>query len=309
MKRYFAPMEGITGFLFRNAYEKYYGGIDKYFVPFMSPADNCDMTPKERRDVLPENNPGIVLVPQILTCKAPHFMGAADRLQELGYREINLNLGCPSGTVCAKGKGSGFLSEPDKLEQFLDTIYEYAEKNGLRISVKTRVGRWEAEEWERLLRIYNRFPISELIVHPRLQTDYYNGEPRMELFERALEVSTNPLVYNGNLFTEQMVRELGEQHDIMLGRGLLFCPELLQLADGTSQEIHWDTFWKFHDEVYHEYQKIMFPDINALHRMKELWTYWRKMFPDQDKMLKIINKSKKYGEYESAIHVLKGLKH
>ena len=124
MKIYFAPLEGITGYIYRNAYEKVYGGIDKYFAPFISPSDKCPMTNKGRKDILPENNSGINLVPQLLTCKAEHFNEALDELKDLGYKEVNLNIGCPSGTVCAKGKGAGFLRDTDALKDFLEDILE-----------------------------------------------------------------------------------------------------------------------------------------------------------------------------------------
>lgn len=303
MKKYFAPLEGITGYIFRNAYEKHYGGIDKYFAPFMSPADNCAMNPKERRDVLPDNNPGIWLVPQILTKRSEHFIDAATILIDMGYTEINLNLGCPSGTVCAKGKGAGFLSETDNLDIFLDDIYSFAEAKGIRISVKTRIGRFSEDEWEDLLDIYNRYPISELIIHPRIALDYYKGEPRLARYEYALSKSTNPVVYNGNLFTKEFIDEIvnadKKPDAIMLGRGLLYNPQLL-----SGEEFDIKSFRAFHDEVYNEYKKILAPDINVLYKMKELWTYWGKLFPGNERIIKNILKTKKYGDYEIAVKQL-----
>ena len=304
-KTYFAPMEGITGVIFRNAYEKYYGGIDKYFSPFISPTQNCPMTPKEKRDVLPENNKVPMLVPQILTCKAEHFIEAAVQLKTMGYEEINLNLGCPSQTVCAKGKGAGFLSDICALDDFLKIIYDFAEKEKMKISIKTRIGQKETSEWNSLLAIFNDYPIHELIIHPRLASDYYSGEPRMEEFEKGLAESKNPVVYNGNLFSASAIHEMEEKCPIMLGRGLLFNPQLLQMAKGEKEEFDYKTFFQFHDEMYHEYQKIMSPDINALHRMKELWTYFSKLFPGEEKVFKSLHKSKKYGDYDAACLALK----
>lgn len=346
MKKYMAPLEGITTYIFRNAYEHYYGGIDKYFAPFMAPADNCAMNPKEKRDVLPENNDGINLVPQILTCKSKHFIEATKVLMDMGYDEVNLNLGCPSGTVCSKKKGAGFLSETDDLDAFLEDIYGFAEQNKIKVSLKTRIGRFEPDEWEYLLFIYNKYPVSELIVHPRVASDFYKGEPRIDYFIYALQNSKNPVVYNGNLFSPNDVQGIEEiiktnkikgdvlnsvkavdktenEPTYMFGRGLLYNPELLenisnknqtsnqtsnQMSNQTSNrmdEVKSDFDYKhfrcFHDEIYHEYQKIMAPDINVLYRMKELWTYWRELFPDSDKNVKRILKSKKYGEYEAEL--------
>ena len=168
MKYYFAPMEGITGYIYRQVHHQFFPGIDKYFTPFLTPGSKKLMTPKELRDILPDNNEGYHLVPQILTNQAQDFIRLAEELREYGYEEVNLNLGCPSGTVTAKKKGSGFLEFPAQLEKFLDEVFENLD---MKISVKTRIGKDEPEEFTELLRIYNRFPLEELIVHPRIQSD------------------------------------------------------------------------------------------------------------------------------------------
>ena len=185
MKIYFAPLEGITGHIFRSAYNEIYGHIDKYFAPFISPSEKCPITPRERKEVTPENNKGFYLVPQILTCRSEHFIEGARELQAMGYTEINFNLGCPSGTVCAKGKGAGFLPETLALQKFLDDIYSYAESEGVKISIKTRLGYFNPDEFYDLVDIFNNFPVSELIVHPRIRSDFYKGELRKEYFKYA----------------------------------------------------------------------------------------------------------------------------
>lgn len=308
MKIYFAPMEGITSYIFRNAFEKYYGGIDKYFSPFVSPADNCAMNPKENRDVNPENNKGICLVPQILANKSHHFIACADILRQMGYQEMNLNLGCPSGTVVSKKKGSGFLTEYYELEHFLDEIYEYGEKNGIHISIKTRIGRYDPDEWYDLLDLYNRYPIKELIVHPRIRDDYYKGEPRKEYYQYAISNSKNTLVYNGNVYTkENMIsyEQMGER--LMIGRGLLYNPQLIEeyrLSQNKSITFDKVRFRKFHDDLYHGYQEIMAPDIHVIYHLKGLWTYWGDLFKTQPKIVKKIMKCKKYVEYEACLREL-----
>lgn len=310
-KLYFAPLEGITGYIYRNAYEKLYGHIDKYFAPFMSPADNCAMNPKERKDVLPENNQGITLVPQILTCKSNHFIDALKELQQMGYREVNLNLGCPSGTVCAKGKGAGFLPETDKLNSFLEDIYTYGDANGVAISLKTRLGYYDADEFYDLLDIFNQYPVKELIVHPRIRNDYYKGEPRLDYYKYAIVNSKNPLVYNGNIFEKcdykRIADKIGQPIECaMLGRGVITNPELAcNLLKDTEEAFDYKRFWEFHDIVYHAYQEVMSPDIHVLYRMKELWTYWKAMFPECEREMKHVLKAKKYVEYESALRTLK----
>ena len=306
MKIYLAPMEGITGYIFRNAFNEFYGHIDKFFAPFISPSEKCPMTPRERKDITPENNKGINLVPQILTCRSDSFIEAAKELQAMGYKEVNLNLGCPSGTVCAKGKGAGFLPEPLALQRFLEDIYSYSESENIRISIKTRLGYYNPDEFYDLVGIFNGFPVSELIVHPRIRSDFYRGEPRKEYFAYALEHAKCPLVYNGNIFTCDDYNGLSASfkcslETIMSGRGLISDPSLADKLKGFTSETDFTKFRKLHDALYHEYQKVLSPDINVLYKMKELWAYWQPLFDGKDRDLKRLQKTKKCAEYEDII--------
>lgn len=231
MNLYLAPMEGITGYVFRNAYHKYYEPMDKYFSPFVS---HIGLSHRELQDVLPEHNQNIRLVPQILTNKAEEFISIAGRLAELGYKEVNLNLGCPSGTIIKKKRGSGMLSDPALLESFLTEIYSSC---SLRISIKTRLGLDSPEEWPQILEIYNKFPVSELILHPRIQKDFYKKPVRPEWFAytmtsaRAADCRARvPLCYNGDIFTPAGFKRFHDAFPdadaVMLGRGILKNPEL-----------------------------------------------------------------------------------
>ena len=312
MNIYFAPLEGITTYIFRNAFNELYGNVDKYFAPFISPSEKCPMTPRERKDIVPENNASINLVPQILTCKSDCFIDAARELRAMGYGEVNLNLGCPSGTVCAKGKGAGFLPETLELQRFLDDIYAYAESDNMKISIKTRLGYFNPDEFYDLVDIFNSFPVSELIVHPRIRSDFYKGEPRKEYFKYALERSRIPLVYNGNIFSCKDLEELtdafnSDLNPIMLGRGLISDPSLADKLKGSAAETDLAKFKKLHDTLYHEYQKVMSPDINVLYKMRELWGYWQVLFDGKERELKKLLKAKKYEEYEIAtIRIFEG---
>lgn len=312
MKIYFAPLEGITTYIFRNAFNGIYGNVDKYFTPFISPSEKCPMTPRERKDVAPENNAGINLVPQILTCKSECFIDAAKELRAMGYGEVNLNLGCPSGTVCAKGKGAGFLPETLELQRFLDDIYAFAESDNMKISIKTRLGYFNPDEFYDLVDIFNSFPVSELIVHPRIRSDFYKGEPRKEYFKYALERSRIPLVYNGNIFSCKDYSGLTDAFNsdldpIMLGRGLISDPSLAEKLKGSAAETDLAKFKKLHDTLYHEYQKVMSPDINVLYKMRELWGYWQVLFDGKEREFKKLLKAKKYEEYEIAtIRIFEG---
>ena len=307
MKIYFAPLEGITGHIFRNAFNDIYGHIDKYFAPFISPTGKLPATARELRDLAPENNRGINLVPQILTCSSDCFIEAAKVLHAMGYKEVNLNLGCPSGTVCAKGKGAGFLPETPALQRFLDDIYSRSESEGFKISIKTRLGYYDPDEFYDLAEIFNRYPVSELIVHPRIRGDFYKGEPRREYFLYALEHVKCPLVYNGNIFSKDGYDELcgyfGTQLDpVMIGRGLISDPSLAEKLNGISTEKGQAELRLLHDTVYREYQKIISPDINVLYKMKELWNYWSVMFEDNSRDIKKLLKAKKYAEYEDIVY-------
>ena len=307
MKIYFAPLEGITNHFFFFFYNEIYGHIDKYFAPFISPSEKCPITPRERKEVTPENNQGFCLVPQILTCRSEHFIEGARELQAMGYKEINLNLGCPSGTVCAKGKGAGFLPETLALQKFLDDIYSYAESDGVKISIKTRLGYFNPDEFYDLLDIFNKYPVSELIVHPRIKSDFYKGEPRKEYYAYALEHSKCPLVYNGNIFSakdyEEYSSSFGVSLDpVMLGRGLISDPSLADKLKGFSTETDFAKFRRLHDTIYHGYQKVMSPDINVLYKMRELWSYWQTLFDGKERDIKRLLKAKKYEEYEDVVY-------
>lgn len=304
MNIYLAPMEGLTGYVYRNVQHKYYGGIDKYFTPFLSPTQNHRLSAREEKEVRPENNRGMTVVPQIMTNKAEDFIWAAKLMGERGYGEVNLNLGCPSGTVVAKKKGSGFLSMPDRLDRFLEQVFDETE---LDISVKTRIGLVQTEEFGELMEIFNRYPISELTIHPRLRIDYYNTPPHMGIFRMGMEKSRNPICYNGDLFTEGAYREFTENFPgakaVMLGRGMIANPGLaLEMQGGGFMEQ--SRFQAFHRELLSAYRETIPGDRNVLFRMKEMWSYMTYMFSCPERYVKKIRKSQKMEEYQVAVDSL-----
>lgn len=304
MRYSLAPMEGITGYLFRNAHAACFGPADKYLTPFLSPNQNLCFTTREREDVLPEHNEGLNVVPQLLTNHASHFIWAARELEAMGYREVNLNLGCPSGTVAAKGKGAGFLALTDRLDQFLDSIFSHLT---LDISVKTRVGKSSAEEWEGLLRIFNRYPICELTVHPRVQIDFYKGKPNRRAVRQALAHSSAPVCYNGDLFSlpdlfafSAVFPEVGR---VMAGRGVIADPSLLRQFQG-GKPAQKDELREFHDRLYAGYQHVMSGDRAVLARMKELWSYLLFSFTNREKYVRRLRKANFLQEYEDVVDAL-----
>lgn len=299
MKYYFAPMEGITGYIYRNVHHQCFPGIDKYFAPFITPNESSRKTTKELKDVLPENNQGFDLVPQLMGNHGEAFIHTAKKLEAMGYKEINLNLGCPSGTVVAKGRGSGFLAWPDRLERFLDEIYNGCPN--LYISIKTRLGVDDPEEFYRLLEIFNGYPVYELIIHPRIRNDFYKNQPRMEFFSYGFEHSQTQVCYNGNLYTTDDVQRIASRYSglehMMIGRGLLANPGLVCQLKGQTLDLH-QKLKDFHWAVYEAYRETLFGERPVLFKMKELWFYMAPMFEDSEKLAKKIRKCEKQKLYE-----------
>lgn len=295
MQLYFAPLEGVTGYAFRRAHMRYFAPADKYFAPFYSPTREHVLPPRAARELDPVRNEGVPLVPQLL-CRDPgDFIWAAKLLADMGYGEVNLNLGCPSGTVAAKGKGSGFLAFPEELEAFFERVF--AEPGMPRVSVKTRLGVEDPAEFAVLLDIYRRFPISELIVHPRVRRDMYKLPAKPEHFP---ENGPWPLCYNGDIFTAAAARELETRFPgvsaLMLGRGAAANPALFSLIRG-GDGVERGALRAFHDEIYDTCCRDFGSAGSAMLRMKELWSYLRCLFPDSDKALKRLAKTRRPEEF------------
>ncbi|MCD4712586.1 MAG: tRNA-dihydrouridine synthase family protein [Clostridiales bacterium] len=304
MQYYFAPLEGVTGYIYRNAHKKHFEGVDKYFTPFISPNSIRNFTTKELNDILPENNLGIETVPQILSNKSEEFIQTANALYDYGYREVNLNLGCPSGTVVSKGKGSGFLAYPEQLDRFLDDILTHSK---MKLSVKTRLGITDPEEFYDLIKIFNKYPIEELTIHPRVQKDFYKNTPNLEVFRASLSSIKAQICYNGDLFKkddyENFIKNFKEIDRIMLGRGLISNPNLISEIKG-GNPLDKSRLKNFHDEVYENYQKVLSGDHNVLFKMKEIWLYMIQLFSNEKKYAKAIKKSDNLREYEKVVKSL-----
>lgn len=301
MEYYFAPLEGITNYIYRNVYNKFFNNVDKYFAPFILANKGQGLKNKELRDLLPENNLVTRLVPQILTNDSEAFIATSKKLQELGYSEVNLNLGCPSGTVVSKNRGAGFLREKEELDRFLEEIYKSCP---IKISIKTRLGMESAGEFDGLLKIYNKYPVSELIIHPRTRKDFYGNKPDLEAFKYALKASTNRVCYNGDIFTKTSYDELKdtfkELQAVMLGRGIISNPALLiEIKEGLKLDKK--VLKAFHDELFDSYKDAYKEEKNVLFKMKELWGYMIWMFSDNKKYLKKIKKAQKENEYKAAV--------
>lgn len=300
-KLYFAPMEGVAGYIFRNIYVDFFDDADKYFSPFVVTRPSGIMKNKELRDILPENNEKLFLVPQILANNADGFINAAKQMKELGYEEVNLNLGCPSGTVVSKKRGAGFLRYPDELDEFFDRIYSECD---VKISVKTRIGFEKSDEIYRLMEIFNKYPIYELIIHPRTRMDMYKNKPDLTMFGYALNESKNPVCYNGDIKTkadfEIIAERFPEIDSVMIGRGILSNPGLFGEIKNKGA-IDKEIFKKYHQAVFDKFCEVYDGDTFILFKLKELWAYFANDFNDADKYIKKIRKSKKITEYIAAV--------
>lgn len=304
MKIYYAPLEGITGYIQRQTFAKHFGCVDKYFIPFIQPKQHGHFTNREKQDIAPEHNEGLTSIPQLLTNSVRDFLLTTEKLQELGYTEVNLNLGCPARTVVSKGRGSGQLADPNALEQFLIEVFE---KVQVEVSIKTRIGVENPLEFESILPIFQKFPLKELTVHPRVQKEMYTGTPHKDIFEAAMAVKEFPVCYNGDIFSkadyEQLVQQFPTLDRIMIGRGLLQNPALAREIQGgaplTKEEVR-----AYHDELYARYQQVMFGDKNLLFKMKEFWVYQMESFNDTVKATKKIRKAQRAYQYEEAVNEL-----
>lgn len=294
MKHYFAPMEGITDSIYRRVHHQYFPGIDRYYMPFFSPTMHRCLTRKEDRELPIADSVSFTAIPQVLTKNPEDFLWAAQQCADRGYSEVNLNVGCPSGTVVAKGKGAGMLADPESLDRFLEHIFS---KTPIPVSVKTRVGLKEDEEFPHLLDIFNKFPICELIIHPRVRTDFYQPPLRLSSFSYALENSKLPLCYNGDIDSMKTLKEtqlrFPQVDAFMIGRGLIGDPGMLT-PDGTNVKV----LEQFHAHLLEEYSVCFGSARNAMFRMKENWHYLRDHFKDGDKLFKSLRKTTDLEEFQ-----------
>ena len=280
MRYYFAPLEGLTDSIYRRLHHKYCPGIDRYYMPFLSPTIHRTLTHKEDRELPMADSVDFAAIPQILTKVPEDFLWAAEVCRDRGYGEVNLNIGCPSGTVVSKGKGSGMLRDVAGLDAFLDAVFS---ASPIAVSVKTRLGLENPDEFPALLEVLNRYPIKELTVHPRVRKDFYKEPIREEWFRYAYEHSANPLCYNGNLITCSDINAVAERYpnveSVMIGRALIGDPGMLSPGGTTAEALK-----AFHDEMLEEYIRVFGTARNAMFRMKENWGFLHKRFDDTDRM-------------------------
>ena len=295
MQVYFAPMEGLTDSVYRRLHHKYFSGTHRYYMPFLSPTVHRALTNREQRELPFAESETFCAVPQLLTKVAEDFLWAADQCAQRGYKEVNLNLGCPSGTVVAKGKGAGMLRDLEQLDRFLDAIFSAAT---LPVSVKTRLGMEHAEEFPKLLELLNQYPVEELIIHPRVRKQFYDGEVNMDMFRYAAANCRHKLCYNGDVTEAQQITALQAQfptlNAVMVGRGLLGDPGMFTPGGTKAPALE-----AFTTELLETYLSLFGGSRNAMFRMKEHWGFLHLHFADSDKLWKRLRKTTDLEEYRS----------
>ena len=294
MRYYFAPMEGLTDSIYRRLHHKYFPGVDRYYMPFLSPTIHRQLTHKEDRELPMADSVPFAAVPQVLTKVPEDFLWAAEVCRDRGYDEVNLNIGCPSGTVVSKGKGSGMLRNPSELDRFLEEIFSASR---MPVSVKTRLGLENSEEFPAILEVLNRYPIRELTIHPRVRKQFYDGTVDMDMFDYAVQNSTNPLCYNGDILSlqqaETLLQKYPQNQSVMIGRGLIADPGML--SGGTDIA----ALEGFMNELMAVYEVEFGGSRNAIFRLKENWGFLHNRFEGCDKLWKRLRKTTDAAEFKS----------
>lgn len=309
----FAPLEGITGGVFRRIYHRHFKGVSEFYTPFITPKAKRGLDKRDISEILPGNNEGMKLIPQILTNDAEAFNLAALKLFDFGYMEVNLNLGCPSGTVVNKLKGSGALKDLNRLDALLAGIFSFSEKKGMRISVKSRIGYESPEEFSDILSIYLKYPLSQLILHPRTRAEFYKGEIHYDSFSEASHRYAKDackLTFNGDIRSTKdflsVKSRFPEISSFMIGRGFLASPFLAEdlralTTEGGDRRERLKTFL---DELFFAYTEDAKNEGVAVLKLKEIWSHLGASFVDKGGFLKEVRKAKNAAEYKAYVNVL-----
>ncbi len=295
----FAPLEGLTDAVYRRVHHASFPGVRQYYMPFVSPSVSLSFTSRQQRDISPAANLGVPAVPQILAKDARLFIAMASLLRDAGYTEVNLNLGCPSGTVTAKGKGAAMLRDADSLARFLDAVFA---RSPLPVSLKTRIGFDDAGAWPRLLRLFIQYPAAAWFLHPRTCREQYHGAPHRDCYAEALKAAPFPVIYNGDLFTAEeakaFLKEFPYCPGLMLGRGLAVNPALArEILGGAKLSI--EELQAFHDRLYRAYL-AEWPESAVVGRMYGVMYYLVQALSCPDAARRRLRKAASVSEYGDA---------
>ena len=298
------PFQGITDAPFRNVFKRHFDGIDKFYTPFFTGIQKDHAKNLQGEEIDPKHNDVKTLTPQILSTDAEEILRFAKQCKELGYKEINLNMGCPFPRVANKKRGCGLLPYPDKVEMMFERIFEEID---IKFSVKCRLGYFNPDEIDTIIPIFNQFPLSELIIHPRIGNQLYKGKADVERFKALIPYINAPLVYNGDIFStetfEGICKAVQPVNQFMLGRGVLANPFLAEEILGSAcnpseklERLHAYILDLYEDRLHHAGGS---PKV--LGRMKELWSYLMNSFEEPQVVWRRIKKINALKEYEEVV--------
>ena len=300
-----SPLQGLTDFRFRNAFQQFFGGIDKYIAPYIRLNGKHEIKPANERDILPANNSSLDIIPQIITKDADEFLFVAKYVQKLGYNELNWNLGCPYPMVAKKGMGSGLLSMPDKINEILTRVFS---ETDIRVSVKMRLGYECPQEIFNVLPILEKHPLANITIHPRIGKQLYKGEVDLKAFEECLGQTSHKIFYNGDINSVQRFREMKERfptiNNWMIGRGLIadpFLPSMIRADNPQYPDNRFEIFNAFHETLFSSYEEALSGQKHLLMKMYSFWEFFIQSFPNSPKHLKKIRKAQTLSVYKESV--------
>lgn len=300
-----SPLQGFTDFRFRNTFNKYFGGIDTFYSPYIRLNGKLVIKPAYERDNLPKNNSVPELIPQIMTNNAEEFLFVAKYVQQLGYKELNWNLGCPYPMVTKRGMGSGLICRPTKIDEVLKQVHA---ESDIVVSMKMRMGYEHSEEILDVFPILENYPIKNIAIHARIGKQLYKGGVDLDSFQRCLDNTNHKIYYNGDITSIATFNELRERFPTidhwMIGRGLIanpFLPNMIKNNSEAYPENRLEIFGKFHDTLFNEYEQALSGSSHVLIKMLHYWEYFATTFSNPHKTFKKIKKAKNIAAYDKAV--------
>ncbi|MES2799951.1 MAG: tRNA-dihydrouridine synthase family protein [Bacteroidota bacterium] len=302
-----SPLQGFTDYRFRNAFQRYFGGIDVFYAPYVRLNGTFEIKPVYERDLNPKNNVGVNLIPQIITNDADEFLFVANYVKELGYTELNWNLGCPYPMVTNRGMGSGLICNSPKIDAILNRVHN---ESDIIVSMKMRMGYENPMEILDVFPILEKYPIKNIGIHARIGKQLYKGDVDLVAFERCVENTNHTLYYNGDITTVSKFKELNDRfpsiNHWMIGRGLISDPCLPLMIKANIEnypENRMELFQAFHNELLFEYSQQLSGDKHVILKMTHLWEYFELVFESSQRLIKKMKKSKKLEDYKQAFEL------
>ena len=306
-----APFQGITDVVYRNIFKKHFRGIDKYYTPFFTGIQKDNSKSLRGEEISPDFNDVKTVVPQILSNTAEEIIRFANQCKSMGYPEFNLNMGCPFPRVANKTRGCGLMADPDRTIKMLNDVFEHID--GIKFSIKCRLGYYNDEEIYAFIDTFNSLPFSEIIIHPRIGKQMYTGEASLEKFKELVPLINKPLIYNGDIYEvdyyNTILSTLSDlsalSHGIMLGRGLLTNPFLAEKIKGIeNQQDKKQRLHNFVVDLYIERLHHAGGSPKIIGSMKELWKYMMNIFDEPQNVWRKVKKVNHLDEYEEAVEIV-----